>query len=159
MIYFEYSLIQLVNVVLSTIKSITTIKCNKWIAAITNAIYYGFYVVVILFTINEFSLWAKILIATAVNFIGVMLGRFIMDKAKKDKLWEIKGIVGNSDYEQVLYQLKSSGQKFIITVMDTEDNTKVVTVLTHNKDESRVVRDIFQRHFVVSIANEQNAQL
>lgn len=49
-----------VNVVLSTIKSILTVKGNKWVAAGINALTYGFYSYVIILTnIDGVSTLAK----------------------------------------------------------------------------------------------------
>lgn len=62
-----------INVVLSTIKSILTVKGNKWVAAGINALTYGFYSYVIILTnIDGVSTLAKMSITAACNFIGVL---------------------------------------------------------------------------------------
>lgn len=48
-----FIILQLVNVILSTIKSICTIKCGKFIAALMNAVYFGFYTVIMIYTVND----------------------------------------------------------------------------------------------------------
>ena len=63
-----------VNVILSTIKSIATIKGGKFMAALMNALTYGFYSwVIILTTIDNLSTVSKMLITAACNFVGVYL--------------------------------------------------------------------------------------
>ena len=56
--WFEFSfdaflivfiVLNVVNVVLQTIKSIATVVCGKWIAAIVNAVTFGFYTIVVVF--------------------------------------------------------------------------------------------------------------
>lgn len=79
-----------VNVILSTIKSIATVNGGKWIAALMNAITYGFYTWVIILTNAEMPLWEKMAITAACNFLGVFIVKLIEEKARKDKLWKIE---------------------------------------------------------------------
>lgn len=79
-----------VNVILSTIKSIATIKGGKFMAALMNALTYGFYSwVIILTTIDNLSTVSKMLITAACNFVGVYLVKLIEEKTQKEKLWQL----------------------------------------------------------------------
>lgn len=79
-----------VNVILSTIKSIATIKGGKFMAALMNALTYGFYSwVIILTTIDNLSTVSKMLITAACNFVGVYLVKLIEEKTRKEKLWQL----------------------------------------------------------------------
>lgn len=83
-----------VNVILSTIKSIATIKGGKFIAALMNALTYGFYSWVIILTTNDnLSTVSKMLITAACNFIGVYIVKLIEEKTRKEKLWKIEATV------------------------------------------------------------------
>ena len=84
-----FALATLINVLLSTIRSITTIKSNKWIAGLVNAISYGFYTWLVVLTVADFNLWIKVGITAIANFIGVWIVKFIEEKARKDKMWRI----------------------------------------------------------------------
>lgn len=79
-----------VNVILSTIKSIATVNGGKWVAALMNAITYGFYTVVIILTNAEMPLWEKMTITAGCNFFGVFIVKLIEEKARKDKMWKIE---------------------------------------------------------------------
>ena len=84
----------MINVVLSTIKSIATVKGGKFIASLMNALTYGFYsYVIILTTADGLSVGAKMLITAACNFIGVYLVKYFEDKLRKDRLWQITATV------------------------------------------------------------------
>ena len=85
-----FALATLINVLLSTIRSITTIKSNKWIAGLVNAISYGFYTWLVVLTVADFNLWIKVGITAIANFIGVWIIKFIEEKARKDKLWKVE---------------------------------------------------------------------
>lgn len=79
-----------INVILSTIKSIATIKGGKFMAALMNALTYGFYSwVIILTTIDNLSTVSKMLITAACNFVGVYLVKLIEEKTRKEKLWQL----------------------------------------------------------------------
>lgn len=52
-----FSLLTVVNVIFSTIKSIVTIKSGKTVASLISAGYYGYYNVVLIYTVADFPLW------------------------------------------------------------------------------------------------------
>ena len=99
-----------VNVILSTIKSISTVNGGKFAAAFWNAITYGFYTyVVILTTIDNISTVEKMLITFACNFIGVFIVKLFEEKARKDKLWKIEATVYNAYTESLHNELSLVG--------------------------------------------------
>lgn len=94
-----------VNVVIQTIKSICTIKGSKMVAALANAIAYGLYTVVVIYMVCELPLLWKVVIVGACNFVGVFIVKWIEEKARKDKLWKIEMTVYNIDAEQLHEEL------------------------------------------------------
>lgn len=85
-----FAVATIVNVVLSTMRSLMTINSGKWGAAIMNAVCYGFYTWVVVLTVADFDLWLKIAITALANFVGVWVVKFIEEKSRKDKLWKIE---------------------------------------------------------------------
>lgn len=79
-----------INVIIQTVKSIVTIRCNKYIAALVNAIAYGLYVYITILTVCDLPLWEKMLIVAACNFVGVFVVKWVEEKARKDKLWKVE---------------------------------------------------------------------
>ncbi len=77
-------------VVLNTLRSLMTIKGGKWLAAIANAITYGFYPAIIILTTADLPLWEVMAITAACNFVGVFIVKFIEQKTRKDKLWKVE---------------------------------------------------------------------
>lgn len=102
-----FALATLINVLLSTIRSITTIKSNKWIAGLVNAISYGFYTWLVVLTVADFNLWIKVGITAIANFIGVWLIKLVEEKARKDKLWLVKITIPKVNAEKAKYWLKT----------------------------------------------------
>ena len=88
---FLFALCTAVNVILSTIKSILTVKGGKLSASFINALTYGFYsYVIVLTSADGMSIWLKMAITAICNFIGVYLVKWIEEKARKDKLWKVE---------------------------------------------------------------------
>ena len=80
----------IINVVIQTIKNITTIKCGKTIAALISAFGYGFQTIVTIYTLCELPLLWKAGIVAVCNLIGVYFVKWGEEKARKDKLWKIE---------------------------------------------------------------------
>ena len=86
-----FAVATIVNVVLSTIRSICTIKCGKWWSAITNAICYGFYPLIVMLTAKDtVSIIVNMVITAVANFICVWIIKYIEEKSRKDKMWKVE---------------------------------------------------------------------
>lgn len=85
-----FALCTAVNVILSTIKSILTVNGGKISASLINAITYGFYsYVIVLTSADGMPIWLKMAITAVCNFIGVYFVKWIEEKARKDKIWQL----------------------------------------------------------------------
>lgn len=85
-----FTLATIVNVSVSTIRSICTIKCGKWLSALTNAICYGFYPLIVMLTAKDtVDIITNMCITAVANFICVWIIKYVEEKARKDKLWRI----------------------------------------------------------------------
>jgi uncharacterized protein YebE (UPF0316 family) len=89
-----FAIATVVNVTLSTVRSICTIKGGKWISAITNAICYGFYPLIVMLTAKgTVDIVVNMAITAIANFICVWIIKFVEEKARKDKLWKVEATV------------------------------------------------------------------
>jgi hypothetical protein len=89
-----FAIATVVNVTLSTVRSICTIKGGKWISAITNAICYGFYPLIVMLTAKgTVDIVVNMAITATANFICVWIIKFVEEKARKDKLWKVEATV------------------------------------------------------------------
>ena len=98
--------LSIVNVVFSTIKSITTIKSSPLVASLISSIYYGYYNVVLIYTVSDFPLWQKVLITALCNFVGVFIVKWIEAKRRKDRLWEVRATIP-AEYTDTLHEALS----------------------------------------------------
>ena len=98
---FEFStflwvfvILNVVNVIIQTVKSIITINGSKWSASIVNAVAYGLYTVVVVFMSAEGLglLWKALIIGFA-NLVGVYVVKLIEERNRKAKLWKVEATV------------------------------------------------------------------
>lgn len=89
-----FIILNVVNVIIQTVKSIVTINGTKWTASIVNAVAYGLYTIVVVFMSAEGLglLWKALIIGLA-NLVGVYVVKVIEEKTRKDRLWKVEATV------------------------------------------------------------------
>ena len=92
-----FIILNILNVIIQTVKSIATVKCGKTAAAIINAVAYGLYTIVTVYMLCDLSLWLKALIVAVANLIGVYVVKLLEEKARKDKLWKVEATLLNQN--------------------------------------------------------------
>lgn len=108
-----FIILNVVNVVIQTFKSIATIKYGKVVASITNAVAYGLYTIVVVFmTADGLGLLWKALIIAVANLIGVYVVKWLDEKAKKDRLWKVEATIPTENKENVRRLLGEKGLSF-----------------------------------------------
>lgn len=90
-----------VNVVIQTVKSLCTIKGGKVVAASANAIAYGLYTVVVIYMVCDLPLFWKVVIVGLCNFVGVFAVKWLEEKARKDKLWKVEVTIPANEVERL----------------------------------------------------------
>ena len=88
-----FIVLNIINVIIQTVKSIATVKCGKVSASIINAVAYGLYTVVTVYMLCELSLGLKALIVALANLVGVYVVKLVEEKNRKDKLWKVEATV------------------------------------------------------------------
>jgi hypothetical protein len=115
-LFWIFVILNVVNVIIQTVKSIATIKCGKYSAAVVNAVAYGLYTVVIVYTICDLPLWLRALVVAVANLVGVYVVKLIEEKKRKDKLWKVEATLRSQNiepqYDDCIIELKKSGIPF-----------------------------------------------
>lgn len=104
-----FILLNIINVIIQTVKSIATIKCGKTIAAIVNAVAFGLYTVVTVYMMCELPLATKALIVAGCNLVGVYVVKYFEEKARKDKLWKVEVTIPAEQAGQMIEDCKYYG--------------------------------------------------
>lgn len=102
-----FIILNVANVIIQTVKSIATIKCGKTVAALVNAVAYGLYTVVVVYTVCEIDLWIKVAVVAVANLIGVYVVKWFEEKGRKDKLWKVEATVNKCYRDELHNALKT----------------------------------------------------
>lgn len=135
-----FIVLNIVNVVMQTLKTLFTVKGNKYTAALVNAITFGLYTVVIVYTVCKLPLWEKVTIVAVCNFIGVFVVKAIEEKLQKDKLWKIEATVQVTDFSRVLNDCKVGNISYNFTsVKNNEKKYYVFNFYCNTRKQSETV--------------------
>ena len=150
-----FSALQLINVMMSTTKSIIQIKGTKLMAAIANSLYYAFYTIVVIFTVSEINIWIKMGVTFVANLIGTYLSMLILDRLRKDKLWKIEVTVPTANNDEIHAQLKSIPHSYIVL---TNKHT-VFTFYCATGKESSMVKQLVNKYDAKYFVSENRITL
>lgn len=137
---FIFILLSIVNVIFSTIKSIVTIKSGPWIASIISALYYGYYNIVLIYTVADFPLWQKVAVTAGCNLVGVFIVKYGEVKARKDKLWKIEATF-DKEYLYAIHNSVGIPHSYI----DIGGHV-IFNFYAENQRQSAIVRDIVEKY-------------
>ena len=151
--WFEFSLngflavfivLNVLNVIIQTVKSIATIKCGAWVAAGINALAYGLYTIVVVYMNADGLglLWKAVIIGLA-NLIGVYVVKVIESKSRKDKLWKVECTVTRTKTSALDGELKTEkiSHNYVIVGYHTVFNCYCAT-----QKESLAVKNILAKY-------------
>ena len=108
--------LSIANVVFSTIKSIVTINGTPFSASMISALYYGYYNIVLIYTVADFPLWQKVLVTFGCNLVGVYAVKWAEAKGRKEKLWRIEVTVPSEFTKQLHEKLSAIPHNYIENV-------------------------------------------
>lgn len=101
--------LSIINVIFSTVRSITTIKSGKTVASLVSGGYFAFYNIMLIYTVANFPMWQKCVITFVCNVMGVWLVKFVEEKMRKDRLWKIEFTTRMVFKNEVEEELENAG--------------------------------------------------
>ena len=138
-----FIVLSIVNVILQTVKSIVTVKCGKFSASIVNAVAFGLYTIVTVYTMCDLPLMIKALVVALCNLVGVFIVKSIEEKTRKDKLWKIEMTAKTCQVNEINSFLESARLPYSVV----EDNTgcyAIYNVYCATQKQSASVKEIVQ---------------
>lgn len=139
-LFITFVVLNIVNVVIQTVKSLATVKCGKTVAALVNAFAYGLYTVVLVYTVCDLPLWLKVVVVGVANLIGVFVVKLFEEKSRKDKLWKIEATF-NKEYLDTIHNSVGISHSYI----DIGDKV-IFNFYAENQRQSLIVKDIIQKY-------------
>jgi uncharacterized protein YebE (UPF0316 family) len=147
-----FIVLSVVNVILQTFKSLATIKCGPVGAATVNALAYGLYTVVLVYTNADFPLWEKVAVTAFCNLIGVFIVKSIEKKTRKDKLWKVEATANKMESPLIEELLECSILSY--SKVNANKNYDIYNIYCENQKESKIVKDILSNYNVKYFVTE-----
>lgn len=141
MVIVVFVICSLVNVILSTLKTLIMVNAGRNSAIIINAVCYGFYTLVVK-QLTSVDYVTAVLVTIGANIVGVWISYKIMDLFKKDKLWRITVTLKN-DKEFNACQDKLS--RYDIGFVKIE-GTNSLDIYSYNQKESAIIKNILSNY-------------
>ncbi len=153
-----YLAAQFVNVVLSTIKSIVTIKGSRCQSIAANTISYTLSAVITIFVAKASNVIITIGVTLITNIVGVWISMVIIDKVRKDKLWLIQATVAADDFDALVNDLHANGVDFI-QIESGWSKRKPIQVYSYTRKQSSLIKRIFKKYDVKFVITQNSGDL
>lgn len=142
-LFWQFVVLNFINVLVNTARSLCTIKGGKWIASIMNAICYGYYTVIIVITATyDMPLLIKCFAVAFVNFVGVFTIKFCEEKMKKDSLWIYNAIgISSTEYTVLSIFCKNENIKYVYHKI-ADDFYSIEIFSETSKDSEKIVKGL-----------------
>lgn len=135
----------LINVMLSTLKTILTVKASKGVATIINAIAYGFYAIVVK-QLASLDLITTVTVTIITNIIGVYVSMWLLERTKKDCLWKISVTTKDSTLVEKLEKFSIS---YVMNPVQYKKQTYYnIDVFSENQKDSSIIENILKEYKV-----------
>lgn len=138
-----FIILNALNVVIQTVKSLCTVNSGKEVAAIVNALAYGLYTVVVVYMVCELPLWEKAVIIGLCNLIGVYVVKLIEEKSRRDKLWKVEVTLKRKYFAEVVSMLDKLGISY--NWIDLE-KWYLLNIYCATQKESALVKNLVNRY-------------
>ena len=141
----------LINVILSTLKTLIMVNAGEKMSILINAVCYGFYTLVVK-QLTSVDYITAVVVTIIANIVGVWISYRIMNLFKKDKVWRITATLkSKKEFDDCIEQLK----KFNIGFSYVEQ-TKAIDIYSYNQSESAVIKSILNnfnhKYFIQEMA-------
>lgn len=135
-----FIVLNIVNVIVQTVKSLATVKGGKVVASAVNALAYGLYTIVTVYMLCDLPLFWKAGIVALCNLVGVFVVKWIEEKLRKDKLWKIEATF-DKDYLDTIHKNVAIPHSYI----DIGSHV-IFNFYAENQRQSAIVKDIVNKY-------------
>ena len=139
-----FVLLNIVNVIIQTIKSLCTVKAGKTVAALVNAVAYGFYTIVVIYMVCDLDLWVKVAVVGGANLVGVFIVKWVEEVSRKDRLWKVEMTVPTAIAGKMVDDLESFNIPY--NYIPNVGKYTIFNCYCATQKESAFVKDIAERN-------------
>ena len=136
-----FCICSLVNVILSTLKTLIMVNAGEKMSILINAVCYGFYTLVVK-QLGSVDYITAVVVTILANIVGVWISYRIMGLFTKDKLWRITATLKDKkQFAECVAQL----EKYNIGFTPIEKTTSV-DIYSYNQKESAIIKSILNNY-------------
>lgn len=136
-----FCICSLINVILSTLKTLIMVNAGRGSAIIINAVCYGFYTLVVK-QLGAVDYITAVVVTVITNIVGVWVSYKIMDLFSKDKVWRITATLKDKkEFEECIEHLKKYNIGFTYV-----EQTKALDIYSYNQKESSIIKSILSNY-------------
>ena len=151
---------QFINVALNTIKTIVMHKEEKVSSSLINAITYGFYAIIVVMTASALDLWITIVITIITNLIGVYVSMLVLEKLKKDSLWEIVATLKFEKEKVARFAESLTDIGVSFNMVDNWNKTETILhIYSKTQSESAKIKTLLDLYGAKYIVHEEKVKL
>ena len=140
-----FVVLTIVNVILNTARTIVTVKGGLFWSSFISAIAFGFYVVVIVYTVCDLPLWIKAITTALANFVGTYFVKWVEMKVRKDRLWMVDVVLTGPQIYAAKSYLDPWKIQYIEMPISNSDSSQF-HIYSKTQDESRRIRDLLKTY-------------
>lgn len=138
-----FIVLNILNVVIQTVKSIVTINAGKTVAAVVNAVAYGLYTIVTVYMLCELPLFWKAGIVAVCNLVGVFVVKWLEEKSRKTQLWKVEATLPAKENEKALaLALLAANVPHNYNKVSNDDT--IFNIFCATKAQSRAVKTLLE---------------
>lgn len=138
-----FTLLSIVNVVFSTVRSLVVNNGNKVWASLLSGAYFAFYNIMMQYTVADFPMLEKCAITFICNVVGVFVVKWGEEKARKDKLWKVEATVKPCEFEAI--KTYCDGADLPFSYIDINKYI-LFNFYCATQKESAIVKDLLDKH-------------
>lgn len=150
-----FIVLSIINVIFSTVRSITTIKGSTLVASLVSGGYFAFYNIMLIYTVTDFPMWQKCVITFFCNVFGVAIVKLIEAKMQKDKLWKVEATINKTNQNDVREMLNKA--KVPYNYIEGVGKYTIFNVFCATQNQSIAVREILKAYNAKYFVTESKA--
>ena len=139
-----FIVLSIINVIFSTVRSITTIKGSTLVASLVSGGYFAFYNIMLIYTVANFPMWQKCVITFFCNVFGVAIVKLIEAKMQKDKLWKVEATINKTNQSDVCEMLNKA--KVPYNYIEGVGKYTIFNVFCATQNQSIAVKEILKAY-------------
>lgn len=140
-----FVVLTVVNVVLQTARTIVTVKGGLFWSSLIASVAFGFYTIVIIYTVCNLPMWMKATVTAIANFVGTYFVKYIEQKVKKDRLWMVDVVLTGPQIYAAKSYLDPWKIQYIEMPISNSDSSQF-HIYSKTQDESRHIRDLLKTY-------------